>query len=92
MYLFSELKSCPMCACTRFKVQEKRSYVGEAIKTFDGEGFETAFTEDKLELTLGSKAYCAECGEYLGMTNSNKVSKAVKEALDAFNNKNENAD
>lgn len=79
---FNELKECPFCGCDEFYTTE---YVYGTLRyreRFDGTEAHNEQLYDGLNTKKYSgRAYCENCGKYLGNREENNLSKSAQNAL-----------
>ena len=82
---FSELKECPFCGCNEFYTNDR--YIGSSAfyQRFDGkEAKDNSQMYDGLLHVQGEKAYCGNCGYYLGNCAKDKLGARAEKALQGF--------
>lgn len=80
---FSELKECPFCGSNKYLVREHYYGSFDFTYRFDNKDVENDSSEmyDGLSVKTNARAYCKECGNYLGNTCSDTISKKAENAL-----------
>ena len=79
---FSELSCCPFCGAEQFYTKNYMYGAGVYRQRFDGEepeGNEDMY--DGLIVQEGTKAYCEDCGRYIGNLTTDRVGKVAEQAL-----------
>lgn len=79
---FSELSCCPFCGAEQFYTKNYMYGTGVYRQRFDGEepeGNEDMY--DGLTVQEGTKAYCEDCGRYIGNLTTDRVGKVAEQAL-----------
>lgn len=79
---FSELKSCPFCGAEQFYTNNYMHGSNVYRQRFDGE--EPKNNEDMYDGLIveeGARAYCEDCGRYIGNLKVDEVGKLAEAAL-----------
>lgn len=82
---FSELTCCPFCGAEQFYTKNYMYGTNAYRQRFDGE--EACNNEDMYEGLIvreGARAYCEDCGRYIGNLTIDKVGKKAKDAFCSY--------
>ncbi len=78
---FTDLKCCPFCDSEEFYVKEYAYGTIICRERFDGEEAHNEDLYDGLNYKYSGRAYCLNCGKYLGSFEKNIVGKEATKAL-----------
>lgn len=79
---FSELTSCPFCGSKQFYTLDYMCGKGPYRQRFDGEEAENnECMYDCLTIKDGQKAYCDDCGKYIGNLAADKLGKEAEKII-----------
>ena len=79
---FSELTCCPFCGAEQFYTHNYMHGSNAYRQRFDGE--EPCRNEDMYDGLIveeGKRAYCDDCGNYIGNPTTDKIGKLAEQAL-----------
>ncbi len=78
---FTDLKCCPFCDSEEFYVKQYAYGTIICRERFDGEEAHNEDLYDGLNYKYSGRAYCLNCGKYLGSVEKNIVGKEATKAL-----------
>lgn len=70
---FSELACCPFCGCKTFFQRYRYSGTGLYSMNFDGSEADNTEMYEGLPSKSSGRAYCYECGKYIGNADDDTV-------------------
>lgn len=75
---FSEMINCPFCGSEEYYERMTVKGISFYHSRFDGEEAENTEMYDQLHFYGSGRAYCSECGRYLGNRETNTVGKTAE--------------